>query len=108
MKGLHITPDVNRGITRKCVPVLLLFLGVSFLASISIAQDESYSILSREEVFVAKAATREVVLTGYTRARRRIEIVSQEAGRCVDVGADIGDAVGNDGIFALLASCRGR
>ena len=45
---------------------------------------------------------REVTLTGYTRVRHVMDIVSEEAGRCTRVTADIGDAVGKDGVFAIL------
>lgn len=45
---------------------------------------------------------REVRLIGYTRARHVMDIVSEEAGRCSRVAADIGDVVGKDGVFAAL------
>lgn len=57
---------------------------------------------SRGEFFVARAATRQVGLTGYTRARYVMDIVSEEKGRCVKVAADVGDQIKKDGVFAVL------
>ena len=54
------------------------------------------------DVVVAKPAMRRVTLTGYTRARYVMDIVSEEAGRCAKVTADVGDQIGKDGLFALL------
>jgi len=54
------------------------------------------------ETFTAMPAGREVTLTGYTRARSQMEIVSEEPGRCLNVQADLGDRIGPDGVFAEL------
>jgi RND family efflux transporter MFP subunit len=54
------------------------------------------------DVVVAKLAMHRVTLTGYTRARYVMDIVSEEAGRCVNVTADVGDQIGKDGLFAVL------
>jgi RND family efflux transporter MFP subunit len=51
---------------------------------------------------VAQSAVTHVTLTGYTRARHIVDIVSEEAGRCVKVKADIGDIIGGDSVFAVL------
>jgi RND family efflux transporter MFP subunit len=53
-------------------------------------------------VFAAKPAMRHVTLTGYTRARHTMEIVSEEAGRCFKVAADVGDTIAEDGVFCVL------
>lgn len=47
-------------------------------------------------------AVRNVNLVGFTRARRVVGIVSEEAGRVLSVGADIGEPIGKDGVFAKL------
>jgi len=54
------------------------------------------------EIFAAKPAMRQVTLTGYTRARHTMEIMSEEAGRCFKVAADVGDTIGADGLFCVL------
>jgi RND family efflux transporter MFP subunit len=54
------------------------------------------------DVVVAKPALHRITLTGYTRARYVMDIVSEEAGRCVKVTADVGDQIGRDGLFAVL------
>ena len=55
-----------------------------------------------EDVVVARPAMRRVILTGYTRARYVMDIVSEEAGRCVKVIAEVGDQIGKSGLFAVL------
>ena len=55
-----------------------------------------------KDVVVARPAMRRVTLTGYTRARYVMDIVSEEAGRCVKVIADVGDQIGENGLFAIL------
>jgi RND family efflux transporter MFP subunit len=55
-----------------------------------------------EDVFVAQPAMRTVTLTGYTRARHVMDMVSEEAGRCIKVEADVGDTIAKDGVFAVL------
>jgi RND family efflux transporter MFP subunit len=60
------------------------------------------SAAAAEDVFVAQPAMRPVTLTGYTRARHVMDIVSEEAGRCIKVTADVGDTIAKDGVFASL------
>ncbi len=54
------------------------------------------------ETFVPKPAMRSVTLTGFTRPRTVMTLVSEESGLCVEVMADVGDAIGPDGVFAKL------
>lgn len=54
------------------------------------------------ETFVADAASRRSSLTGFTRARNSMTLVSEEAGRVEKVVADVGDTLGPDGLFAQL------
>ena len=89
---------------RTCQPVcMMLCLVVISLVWIleGAAQDAAGPALNGN-VFAAQPAMRETTLTGYTRARHVMEIVSEEAGRCLEVTADIGDAIAADGIFAVL------
>lgn len=54
------------------------------------------------ETFVARSAARRATLTGFTRARRTMTLVSEEAGRVDEVLADVGHTLGEDGLFARL------
>jgi len=47
-------------------------------------------------------ALREVTLTGFTRARAELPLATETAGRVVAVAYDIGETIGQDGIFARL------
>jgi len=51
---------------------------------------------------VVRAAPHQVVLTGFTRARAAMALVSEVAGRCLEVRADVGDTIAPDGVFARL------
>jgi RND family efflux transporter MFP subunit len=79
----------------------LLFI-VFLIIPLATGAQEEKSLLAKNNLFTVKAAMREVVLTGYTRARYEMDIVSEEAGRCVKVTTDVGDTVGKDGVFAVL------
>ncbi len=50
----------------------------------------------------AKPAAQAVTLTGFTRARAEIKLISEVAGRCVSVDAEVGDLIGKKGVFARL------
>jgi len=50
----------------------------------------------------AAPATREVRLTGYTRARHVMDVVSQVSGVCRSVAGDVGRELGQKGVFAEL------
>lgn len=52
--------------------------------------------------FAARKAAREAVLTGFTRARNTMTLVSEVEGRVEKVVADVGDTIGEDGVFAVL------
>ena len=51
---------------------------------------------------IAEPAVREVTLTGFTRARASLPLVAETSGRVEAVASDIGEAIGEDGIFAQL------
>lgn len=57
---------------------------------------------SGPKLFSARPALQKVTLTGYTRARRVMDLVSKEAGYCSQVKSDIGEAIDASGVFALL------
>jgi membrane fusion protein (multidrug efflux system) len=50
----------------------------------------------------AKPAAQSVVLTGFTRARAEIKLISEVAGRCLAVEAEVGDLIDKKGVFARL------
>lgn len=54
------------------------------------------------KVFEALAASRTSSLTGFTRARTTMTLVAEESGRCLEVLADIGERLGEEGVFAKL------
>ena len=53
-------------------------------------------------IVTAEAATREVVLTGFTRARAELPLVTETQGRVEAVRYDVGDVIGDDGLFASI------
>ncbi|OEU72028.1 MAG: hypothetical protein BA864_14085 [Desulfuromonadales bacterium C00003093] len=82
--------------------IILCFLIPLFLSVIQSVAQEDPGQSVQGDVFTARPAMRKVKLTGYTRARHVTDIVSEEGGRCAGVAVDIGDAVGTDGVFAVL------
>eukprot|EP00828_Plagiopyla_frontata_P007590 TRINITY_DN13607_c0_g1_i2.p4 TRINITY_DN13607_c0_g1~~TRINITY_DN13607_c0_g1_i2.p4 ORF type:complete len:153 (-),score=77.65 TRINITY_DN13607_c0_g1_i2:82-540(-) len=54
------------------------------------------------ETFVARSAARRSALTGFTRARNSMTLVTEESGRVHKVVADVGDTLGEHGLFAEL------
>ncbi len=55
-----------------------------------------------QELYIARESVRATVLTGFTRARTSMELVSEVAGRVLSVSADVGDAIPDNRIFARL------
>jgi len=90
---------------------LILFSTVAFVAA-NVCWASSEEVSEQEavvagdqttpETFRAQPAFRRSTLTGFTRARRSMTLVSEESGRVEKVVADVGDALGEDGLFALL------
>ena len=56
------------------------------------------------EVAEAQPAFRQVMLTGFTRARATLPLVAENTGKVLYVVADIGDSIGSDGLFARIDS----
>lgn len=57
---------------------------------------------SSTETFLAQSAARRSSLTGFTRARNSMTLVAEESGRVDKVVADVGDTLGENGLFAEL------
>jgi RND family efflux transporter MFP subunit len=91
---------VNRG--KKVILILSSFLCTLLFSPFLWASQKEGKAGVQVEVFAARPATRMVAFTGYTRARHIMGIVSEEAGRCTSVLADVGDTIGREGIFAIL------
>lgn len=53
-----------------------------------------------DQLFTAAMATHQVTLTGFTRARAEMQLVSQITDRLTEVKADVGDRIGPNGVFA--------
>lgn len=88
--------------TSRCMFFVFLLTPLFVLLAVdTFAQDTPDSSV-QDGVFVAKPAMRQVRLIGYTRARRILDIVSEESGRCIKVTADVGDRIAKDGLFAVL------
>ncbi|UCE83951.1 MAG: HlyD family efflux transporter periplasmic adaptor subunit [Deltaproteobacteria bacterium] len=88
--------------TSRCMFLVFLLTPLFVLLAVdTFAQDTPDSSV-QDGVFVAKPAMRQVRLIGYTRARRILDIVSEESGRCIKVTADVGDRIAKDGLFAVL------
>ena len=87
---------------RECNLIVISLFIIAFLPVSQAVPEDGQGQSAQDEVFVARPAMREVTLTGYTRARHMMNILSEEAGRCTRVTADIGDTVGKDGIFFVL------
>lgn len=73
--------------------VFFVFAVLFFMAGICKAEGE---------ICIARPAKRIVTLTGFTRARAEMQLVSENAGRVETITADIGEAVGKDGVFMCL------
>lgn len=63
----------------------------------------SWSIHAADDELVSvQSSLKQVVLTGFTRERSNINLVSEIAGKVVKVNADIGGAVPASGVFACI------
>ncbi len=74
----------------------------SALAEAAQQEVETPTAPASTETFVATPAARRSALTGFTRARNSMTLVSEESGRVEKVVADVGDTLGENGLFAML------
>ncbi len=81
---------------------LLSYLQFFVLAAMVCLTTPTTLRASAAEVFKATPASRVVTLTGFTRPRVGMTLVSEESAMCVSVFADIGDTIGAKGRFATL------
>jgi len=61
---------------------------------------------SREQVRTCTAlpARQQILLTGFTRARATLDITAEVSGRSLEITADTGETIAEDGIFAVIDS----
>jgi len=89
--------------TALCKVIVFVFAIITVFQSLEAASSEIVPPSSAPgDIVVARPAMRRVTLTGYTRARYVMDIVSEEAGRCAEVTAEVGDQIGKSGLFAVL------
>lgn len=69
---------------------------------VEVAEAKPAPAVKSTETFVAQSAARRSALTGFTRARNSMTLVSEESGRVHKVVADVGDTLGEHGLFAEL------
>ncbi len=79
--------------SNSAIGMILTSFACVFAAS-AFAEGQHYAI--------AEPAMRPIALTGFTRARARLPLVAEMAGRIESVGYDIGDAIGNEAVFARI------
>lgn len=72
------------------------------LGALALALAAARPVFAGEGLVTAGAAVREVELSGFTRPRTRLQVVTEEAGRVLEVPRDVGEAVAADGVFARL------
>ncbi|AGA90382.1 RND family efflux transporter, MFP subunit [Thioflavicoccus mobilis 8321] len=91
----------DRGPAAPCLTArrggLALWLFVAAFGPVAPAADEDSGRL-----VTARPAERQVILTGFTRARAELPLVTETQGRIETVLYDIGDAIGDDGLFARV------
>lgn len=83
----------------RCLMILTVALSAAGVCpGVGVCADQEQG----EHLFAAKPAVRTVTLTAFTRARTEMTLVSEVSARCVEVLADVGDDIGENGVFARL------
>lgn len=54
--------------------------------------------------FKALPAQKQILLTGFTRARATLDIIPEVTGRCIEITSDTGETIGESGVFAVIDS----
>jgi hypothetical protein len=78
--------------------MVLLTLLIIFFLNIYFVEAE----VASKELFVAQTAVLETELIGFTRSRHIMDLISKESAFCQKVYADIGDVLGEEGVFVRL------
>ncbi|WP_245577035.1 efflux RND transporter periplasmic adaptor subunit [Maridesulfovibrio zosterae] len=73
-----------------------------FITSFAICVSTDIASAGNAKTFKATAASRLITLTGFTRPRVSMTLVSEESAMCINVYADVGDIIGSDGKLAKL------
>jgi len=59
---------------------------------------------TQKGIYTVRPAQQQILLIGFTRARATLDIIPEVAGRCLEITADLGETIGNNGIFAVIDS----
>ncbi|MEA3292305.1 MAG: efflux RND transporter periplasmic adaptor subunit [Pseudomonadota bacterium] len=81
---------------------LPFFTLLAWLALLPAAQTAAAQTTITQEIVVAQPAYREIMLTGFTRARATLPLVAETSGKVLEAAADIGQTIAGDGLFARL------
>jgi len=91
---------------KKMMGVLHRIFKISFLlmliGMVQFIMPISQSFASKASTFKAEPASRIISLTGFTRPRISMTLVSEESAMCKKVFADVGDTIAENGHFAEL------
>jgi len=77
---------------------------LAFLPAYGQEETRPAAIQSTDRTFAAQSVDQQILLTGFTRARATLDIVPEAAGRCLELTADTGDTITEQGIFARIDS----
>ncbi|CCO23046.1 efflux RND transporter periplasmic adaptor subunit [Maridesulfovibrio hydrothermalis] len=83
---------------KRSYNLIYLFLFLMLAGFVAVPQVQA----SAAKTFKAEAASRVITLTGFTRPRVSMTLVSEESAVCTKVYADIGDTISANGRFADL------
>ncbi|WP_319763303.1 efflux RND transporter periplasmic adaptor subunit [Maridesulfovibrio sp.] len=83
-------------------PIVLKFILLLMLHVVSLIFLSANAHASSAAVFKAEQASRIIMLTGFTRPRVTMTLVSEESAVCTKVYADVGDTIVDSGKFAEL------
>jgi RND family efflux transporter MFP subunit len=89
------------------MPAIVFSLCCCLLACLPAYAQENIkpaAIQTTHHIFSVQSARRQILLTGFTRARATLDIMPEVTGRCLNITADIGETITEQGIFARIDS----
>ena len=101
---MHERIALSRTSPRVCpaLVILLLVWTASACADPPQSSAKPRPASPEKKIITVRPALRPVTLTGFTRARARMNLVCETSGRCLAMTAEVGQAIGPDGVFARL------
>ncbi len=87
-----------------CLLIFSIVLPLSRSASGQALPETSQTAATSQQhqLCTAIAAKQQILLTGFTRARAGMDLIPEVAGKCVDLYADVGEVIADNGIFASV------